>query len=174
MSGFFSRLNYDDSYYPILKNTTEGPSKQIINSEKIENPYCINSNIPMVSKAAFISKLDYQNIENLIDLESHLKNLDLPLSHDINGRTIQERNEISNKINNNIIKENCTNVDFLDINTRLENPPIFIREATISRFDYPIIPHTNYFYNGYDNTLQTGNSRSGINTRLIAKDSIVK
>lgn len=174
MSGIYCRQNYDENYYSILKNTTEGPSKQVINSDKISNSYCINSNIPMGSKAAFLSSLDYTNIENLIDLESHLKNLDLPLSHEINGRTIQERNIISNKISSNIIKENCNNNDFLDINTRLENPSIFIRETTLSRFDYPIVPHTNYYYNGYDNTLQTGNNRCGVNTRLIAKDSIVK
>jgi hypothetical protein len=176
MSGIYCRPNYDESYYSILKNTTEGPNKQIISSERIESPYCIHSNIPMASRAAFMSSLDYKNMNNLIDLESHLKNIDLPLSHEINGRTIHERNKISNKINNNIIKEDCNykKYDFLDINTRLENPPIFIREETLSRFDFPIVPHTNYYYNGYDNTLQTGNNRSGVNTRLIAKDSIVK
>jgi hypothetical protein len=119
-----------------------------------------------------MSSLDYKNMQHLVDLESHLKNLDLPLSQQIDGRTIPERNEISDKISEKIVKEDCPDEEFMDINTRLESPPIFIREATITRFDYPIVPHTSYFYDGYEDSLQKGNNRSGVNTRLMAKDSI--
>jgi hypothetical protein len=174
MSGIYSRKNYDDCYYPILKQMTEGSIEHKINNDKIHNNYCINNNLPMNSRAAFMSSLDYKNknIENFVDLESHLKNLDLPLSQQINGRTIPERNVVLNKISDKIIKEQCNGEEFSDINTRLESPPIFIRESTITRFDYPVVPHTSYFYNGYENTLQKGNNRSGVNTRLMAKDSI--
>lgn len=172
MSGIYSRQNYDDCYYPILKKMTEGSIKHEINNEKIHNNYCINNNLPMNSRAAFMSNLDYKNIENLVSLESHLKNLDLPLSQQINGRTIYERNVVLNKISDKIIKEDCNQIEFSDINTRLESPSIFIREATITRFDYPVVPHTSYYYDGYENSLQQGNNRSGVNTRLMAKDSI--
>ena len=174
MSGIYSRQNYDDCYYPILKKMTEGSIDHNINDDKIYNNFCINHNVPTNSKTAFMSSLDYKNMENLIDLESHLKNLDLPLSHQIDGRTILERNEISKKFSDKLIKKDCCNEEFADLNTRLEDPPIFIRESTITRFDYPIVPHTSYLYNGFENTLQTGNSRSGVNTRLMAKDSFAK
>jgi hypothetical protein len=174
MSGIYSRKNYDDCYYPILKKMTEGSINHKISDERIHNNYCINNNVPINSKAAFMSSLDYKNIHNLVDLESHLKNLDLPLSQQINGRTIDERNVISNKISEKIIKEDCRDDEFADIHTRLEDPPIFIRETTITRFDYPIVPHTSYLYDGFENTLQKGNNRSGVNTRLMAKDSFAK
>jgi hypothetical protein len=174
MSGIYSRQNYDDCYYPILKKMTEGSIKHNINDDKIYNNFFINHNVPTNSKTAFMSSLDYQNIESLIDLESHLKNLDIPLSHQIEGRTILERNEISKKISDKIIKKDCSDEEFTDLNTRLENPPIFIRETTITRFDYPIVPHTSYLYDGFENTYQIGNSRSGVNTRLMAKDSFTK
>jgi hypothetical protein len=174
MSGIYSRKNYDDCYYPILQKMTEGGVTHQIDDKKIHNNYCINNNVPMNSKAAFMSNLDYKNIHNLVDLESHLKNLDLPLSQQIEGRTIDERNVLSNAISGKIIKENCKDDEFLDISTRLENPPIFIRESTMTRFDYPIISHTNYLYDGYENTLQKGNNRNGVNTRLMAKDSFSK
>jgi hypothetical protein len=170
MSGIYTRKKYDDSYYPMVKNMTEGNGQHVISSERIYNNYCINNNVPINSRTAFMSNMDYKNMDHLIDLESHLKNLDIPLSNQIEGRTINERNEISNKISKNIIKNNCNDNDYLDINTRLENPPILVRGITTSRFDYPIVPHTSYYYDGYKNTLQTGNNRSGINTRLIAKD----
>lgn len=171
MSGIYSRKNYDDCYNPILKKMTEGGINHQINEEKIYNNYCINNNVPMNSRAAFMSNLDYKNVHNLVDLESHLKNLDLPLSQQIEGRTIDERNEISNTISEKIIKEDCRDEEFLDINTRLDNPPIFMRENTITRFDFPVFPHTSYLYDGFENTLQKGNNRDGINTRLMAKDS---
>jgi hypothetical protein len=174
MSGIYSRQNYDDCYYPMLKKMTEGAINHKISDERIHNNYCINNNLSMNSKAAFMSSLDYKNIQNLVDVESHLKNIDLPLSHQINGRTINERNEVLNKISDKIIKQDCKDEEFTDINTRLDSPPIFIREATITRFDFPIVPHTNYIYDGYDNTLQKGNSRSGVNTRLMAKDNFAK
>lgn len=174
MSGIYSRKNYDDCYYPILKTMTEASINHQISDERIQNNYCINNNLPINSRTAFMSSLDYKNIENLVDLESHLKNLDLPLSQQINGRTISERNVILNNISDKIIKAECKDEEFTDISTRLENPPIFIREATITRFDFPIVPHTSYVYDGYDNTLQTGNNRSGVNTRLMAKDSFTK
>jgi hypothetical protein len=172
MSGIYSRQNYDESYYPILKKMTEGSIDNKIGNERIHNNYCINNNVPINSRAAFMSSLDYKNMQHLVDLESHLKNLDLPLSQQIDGRTIPERNEISDKISEKIVKEDCPDEEFMDINTRLESPPIFIRETTFSRFDYPIVPHTSYFYDGYEDSLQKGNNRSGVNTRLMAKDSI--
>lgn len=174
MSGIYSRKNYDDCYYPMLKKMTEGSIDNKINKEKIHNNYCINNNLPMNSRAAYMSNLDYKNIHNLVDLDSHLKNLDLPLSQQIDGRTISERNVVLNNISDKIIKEFCGDEEFTDINTRLDDPPIFIREATITRFEYPIIPHTSYFYNGYENSLQIGDNRRGINTRLMAKDSYGK
>jgi len=173
MSGIYSRQNYDDCYYPMLKKMSEGGVNHKISKERIHNNYCINNNLPMNSRTAFMSNLDYKNIQSLVDLESHLKNLDLPLSQQINGRTIPERNEVLNKISEKIIKEDCKDEEFTGINTRLDSPPIFIRESTITRFDYPIIPHTSYFYDGYENSLQKGNNRSGVNTRLMAKDSMV-
>lgn len=174
MSGIYSRQNYDDCYYPILKKMTEESINHNINDDKIYSNFCINNNVPTNSKTAFMSSLDYKNIENLIDLESHLKNLDIPLSQQIEGRTILERNKISKQISDKIIKKDCSDEEFTDLNTRLENPPIFIRESTFTRFDYPIVPHTSYLYDGFENTLQTGNSRSGVNTRLMAKDSFTK
>jgi hypothetical protein len=172
MSGIYSRKNYDESYYPILKKMTEGGIDNKIGNERIHNNYCINNNVPINSRTAFMSSLDYKNMQHLVDLESHLKNLDLPLSQQIEGRTLPERNVLSNKISEKIIKEDCPDEEFADINTRLDSPPIFIRESTFSRFDYPIVPHTSYFYDGYEDSLQKGNSRSGVNTRLMAKDSI--
>lgn len=174
MSGIYSRQNYDYCYYPILKKMTEESINHNINDDKIYSNFCINHNVPTNSKTAFMSSLDYKNIENLIDLESHLKNLDIPLSQQIEGRTILERNKISKQISDKIIKKDCSDEEFTDLNTRLENPPIFIRESTFTRFDYPIVPHTSYLYDGFENTLQTGNSRSGVNTRLMAKDNFTK
>ena len=174
MSGIYSRKNYDDCNYPMLKKMTEGGIDNNINNEKIHNNYCLNNNLPMNSRAAYMSSLDYKNVHNLVDLESHLRNLDLPLSQQIDGRTISERNVVLKNISDKIIKEVCDDEEFTDINTRLDSPPIFIREATISRFDYPIVPHTSYFYDGYDNSLQKGDNRRGINTRLMAKDSYAK
>ena len=75
MSGIYSRQNYDDCYYPILKKMTEGSIDHNINDDKIYNNFCINHNVPTNSKTAFMSSLDYKNMENLIDLESHLKNI---------------------------------------------------------------------------------------------------
>jgi hypothetical protein len=174
MSGIYSRKNYDECYYPILKKMTETGINHKISNKFIEHNYCINNNVPMNSRTGFMSNLDYKNIEHLVDLESHLKNIDLPLSQQINGRTISERNVLSNRISEKIIKEDCNNEEFVDINTRLDDPPIFIRETTFNRFEYPIVPHTSYLYDGYENTLQKGNNRSGVNTRLMAKDSFNK
>jgi hypothetical protein len=113
---------------------------------------------------------NYSNLDRVIALkDNHVK---MPACLTCDTPTILKRDE-----NGYSFKRYCCttcNKEFADINTRLEDPPIFIRETTITRFDYPIVPHTSYLYDGFENTLQTGNSRSGVNTRLMAKDNFAK
>lgn len=173
MSGIYSRSKYDECDYQNLKKISESVGAYSTSSDQVSgNRLCISGINPSNSRVGYISPNEFQNASLLTDMESHLKNIDIPLSNCMNGQVLSVRNERAKDIAKNFMVSNVVCNDMLNPkNTRLDLPAIGLREATTSRFDFPIIPPSSWFYNGVTGTKQVGNNRFGINSRLDAKDN---
>ena len=175
MSGIYSRKIYDNCDYDNLKHIAEGAGQYTVNSDLMSNSeICYPSIVPINHKAGYRSMHDVKNSLALTEIESHLLNLDMKYSNCENN--ILERNNIADKLLQNVDSTTSTckpDVDkqLTSSNTRMDSPSILLRDKTLSRFDFPIVPHTSYFYDGIQGTSQEGNNRFGVNSRLIAKDN---
>ncbi len=175
MSGIYSRKIYDNCDYRNLKHISEGAGQYTINSDLMsENEVCYPNIVPINYKPGYRSMHDVKNSVALTDIESHLLNLDIKYSNCENS--MLEKNNIADKLRQNVDTSTSTckpNVDALlaSSNTRMDSPSILLRDKTFSRFDFPIVPHMAYFYDGVKGTSQEGNNRFGVNSRLVAKDN---
>ncbi len=173
MSGIFSRKIYDDCYQSNRLNQGVAPGLYKVNSTQLNNASCIAANGMSNSRGIWYGPNEVANITALSDIESHLKNLDLPDSRCVEGRTVAEKNAYANYLSKNI-KPNGTmcSRNLEPTNTRLEGSVLDVKMAPQTRFDYPIRdPRSFVFYGfGAPGSEQVGSNRFGVNTRLQAKD----
>jgi hypothetical protein len=141
------------------------------NINQIQNEKCIVENGMSNLRSFWYSPNDVDNISSLADIESHLKNLDLPDSRCLEGRTMIEKNAYANSLSKNIKSSGvCTKL--LDVgNTRLENPVSDVKMMVQTRFDFPIQDPREWIYYGFNGSEQVDSNRFGINTRLQAKNT---
>ena len=172
MSGVFSRKIYDDCYQNNRLNQGTAPGSYKVNNDQKQNQPCIVANGMNNSKGIWYGPNEIANVTALSDIESHLKNLDLPDSRCLEGRTLIEKNAHAKELSNNI-KGTSTCSKFLDIgHTRLENPVSDVKMMTQTRFDFPIQDPREWIYYGFNGSEQVNSNRFGINTRLEAKNMV--
>ena len=173
MSGIFSRKIYDDCYQSNRLNQGTAPGSYKVNSTQVQNTSCIASNSMNNTRGIWYGPNEIQYITALSDIESHLKNLDLPDSRCVEGRTVTEKNAYANYLSKSIKPINgvCSR-NLESNNSRLESSVLDIKMAPQTRFDFPIRDPRSFVYFGFEsaNSEQVGSNRSGINTRLQAKD----
>jgi len=171
MSGIFSRKIYDDCYQSNRLNQGTGPGTYKVNVNQIQNEKCIVENGMSNLRSFWYSPNDIDNISSLADIESHLKNLDLPDSRCLEGRTMMEKNVYANYLSKNIkpLKTACSKSLELE-NTRLDKSVSEVKMLTQTRFDFPIRdPRSNVYYGFSMDSDQIGSNRYGVNSRQQAK-----
>ena len=168
MSGYYSKKKYDCCDQQNIVNIETGPGTYKTLPIQIKHEQCnlynTAPNISNIWQANTTSNLNY-----IVDIESHLKNLDIPDAKCLDKRTILDKDkhahELLNKIN--VDTNECNRV--LEPNyTRLEIPTFIYKEKPQTRVEFPIIDPRFYVYEGLPD--QYGNDRFGVNTRLQAKD----
>jgi hypothetical protein len=171
MSGIFSRKIYDDCYQPNLINKATAPGLYKVDLNQIQNSSCIASNGMSNLRGMWYGPNESTYVTSLSDIESHLKNLDLPDSRCIEGRTVSEKNAFANYLSKEIRTSNAMCSRNLEpTNTRLEASVLDAKMAPQTRFDFPIRdPRSSVFF-GVPGSEQVGSNRYGINTRMQAKD----
>jgi len=175
MSGIFSRKIYDDCYQSNRLNQGTAPGLYKVDSAQVNNASCVAANGMNNLRSIWYGPNEVQNITALSDIESHLKNLDLPDSRCLEGKTVSEKNAYANYLSKNM-KTNKTlcSRNLEPSNTRLEGSVLDVKMAPQTRFDYPIRDPRSFVYFGFTNpgSEQVGSNRFGINTRIQAKDMI--
>lgn len=174
MSGIFSRKIYDDCYQSNRLNQGTGPGTYKVNPTQVQNISCVASNGMSNSRSMWFGPNETPYITALSDIESHLKNLDLPDSRCVEGKTVAEKNAYANYLSKGITTTTtgmCSR-NLEPTNTRLEGSVLDVKMAPQTRFDFPIRDPKSYVYYGIEsaNSEQVGSSRFGVNTRLQAKD----
>ena len=170
MSGIFSRKIYDDCYQNNRLNQGTAPGSYKVNTNQIQNKSCLAINGMNNSHGIWYTPEEQINIESLLDIESHLKNLDLPDSRCLEGRTMIEKNVYANFLSKNIKSNQTICSKSLEIgNTRLEGCVSDVKMMNQSRFDFPIQDPRSNVYFGFGGSEQVGSNRFGINTRYQAK-----
>jgi hypothetical protein len=173
MSGINSRPRFDTCDIDNILAITVNPGKYTLSEDQIsQQPFCINNTQRMSSRVGRVSALDHKNASSLVDIESHLHNLDTTLSNCSLNRTLDEKNQRAQALYNTLDMGVCAAEQLKTIYSKLDIDSNMFREATSHRFDFPIIPPSDFTYFGIDGTEQIGNNRDGINTRLQAKDRI--
>lgn len=172
MSGISSRKIYDDCYQSNRVNQETGPGSYKVNIDQVGNEKCfVQTGTGNNVNNFWYNPTDIKNINFLSDIESHLKNLDLPDSRCLEGKTLIEKNIYANYLSKNIQSSKKTCSQDLDLrNTRLENSLSEVKMLTQNRFDFPIIDPRAYVYYGYKDSEQNGSNRFGVNTRQQAKN----
>lgn len=169
MAGINSRPRFDTCDIPNILAITENPGKYILDESQIsQSPYCINNIQGLSTRSGRVSALDHKNAASLIDIESHLYNLDTPLSNCY--QTIDNKNTKAQLLASGLDTGVCNAEQLKTIYSKLDIDTTLYREATLHRFDFPIIPPTDFIYYGIEGTEQVGSNRDGVNTRLQAKD----
>lgn len=170
MSGISSRKIYDQCYQSnrINQETASGTYK--VNTSQINQAACIGANGVNNYRGFWFGLNEINNINVLSDVESHLKNIDIPDSRCLEGRTLIEKNNNALKLVGTFknVSETC-NRQLESSNTRLEVPVTDVKMMTQSRYDFPIIDPRAFVYMGITSE-QSGSNRFGINSRLQAKD----
>jgi hypothetical protein len=171
MSGISSRKIYDDCYQNNRLNQGTAPGSYKVNPTQVQNSLCLAANGMNNSHGMWYGPEEQINIKSLSDIESHLKNLDLPDSRCLEGRTMVEKNLYANYLSKSM-KSNKTmcSRNLEQGNTRLEGSVSDVKMMNQSRFDFPIQDPRSSVYFGITGTEQTDSNRFGINTRLQAKD----
>lgn len=173
MSGIQSRKLYDNCYQDIQVRQTTAPGNYRVNPTSNVNGSCNVQNGIHGYGSTWYEPNAVQNIASLVDIESHLKNIDLPDSRCPNGRTLLEKNKYMQTLSRKTIPSSAGNCNrtLEQIPTRLVQPVSDIRGATQSRFDFPIVDPRAFAYFGMGPASdQNGSSRNGVNSRLATKD----
>lgn len=173
MSGIQSRKMYDDCYQNVQIQQSTGPGNYRVHSNSNANQSCNVQNGINNFRNTWYAPGVVQNLGLLVDIESHLKNIDLPDSYCPNGRTLLEKNKYMQSLSAKAIPSgsNDCNRNLEQIPTRLVHPVSDIRGSTQSRFDFPIVDPRSFAYFGMGTgSDQNGSSRFGVNSRLTTKD----
>lgn len=172
MAGIHSRSKYDECDIENILSISMNVGNYATSTDQlIESQACINNVLPMSTRVGRVSTLDQTNAMSLTDIESHLRNIDMPASNCSVDRTMDAKTMKANKLIEGLSRPESCAVQMTTANTRLDIPATMYREATFNRFDFPIIPPSHFVYNGITGTEQVDNNRSGVNTRLQAKDN---
>jgi len=172
MSGTYNRKLYDRC--DLLEQ--DRISKSVGNYHLSHDPHphkaCLLPTGIMQTKDNIFNPHRKSHIGTMIDLESHLMNLDE--SDDRCGdKTIAQKNKRANAIYGKKSEPNsqmCNN-DLRANYSRMENPAQDIRSMTFDRFDFPVTdPQAEVFF-GFAGTNTVGDMRFGLDTRLDARDS---
>jgi hypothetical protein len=170
MSGIYSRKLYDGCYEADKYHEETSSGSHRVNPIQLSQSSCIGLNTTTNYKGSWYSPNEVNNINVLADVESHLRNLDMPDSRCIDDRTLDKRNQNAKKIIGNFMYlENTCNRNLESRNSRLETSNLDVKMSTQTRFDFPIIDPRAQVYNGIIKE-QSGSNRFGVNTRLQAKD----
>lgn len=169
MAGINSRTRFDTCDIDNILNITVNPGKYALSQDQISsNPFCVNNIIRGKNRTGRVSALDNKNASALVDIESQLQNLDVPYSQCFD--TLDERNKKAQQVYNTMDMGVCAAEQLKTEYTKLDIPSNQFRSATSHRFDFPIIPPSDFTYFGIGGTEQVDNLRDGVNTRLQAKD----
>ena len=171
MSGIFSRKIYDECYQNNRINQGTAPGSYKVNPAQVQNTLCLVANGINNSHGMWYGPEEKLNINALSDIESHLKNLDLPDSRCLEGKTMVEKNlYVNNLIKNMKSNKIMCSKSLEQGNSRLELNKLDVKMMNQSRFDFPIQdPRSNVYY-GFGGLEQVDSNRFGVNTRLQAKD----
>lgn len=170
MSGIFSRKIYDDCYQSNWTSQKTGAGSYKVNPTQVAQSACIGANGVNNYKGFWYGANEVKNINILSDVESHLKNLDIPDSRCLEGRTLIEKNMNAKKILGGFANVTSTcNRQLESTNSRLDSAVSDVKMMVQTRYDYPIVDPRAYVYNGI-NDEQSGSNRFGVNSRLQAKD----
>jgi hypothetical protein len=172
MSGIFSRKLYDDCYQLDRVAQETGPGSYKVNPTQLQNGSCVSAYGMSNSRGIWYGPNEINSIQALSDIESHLKNLDLPDSRCVQGRTLIDKNAYANSLAKslNSTKSMCSR-NLEPNNTRLAASTLDVKMAPQSRFDFPIRDPRSFVYYGIESKVsdQSGSNRYGMNTRLQAK-----
>jgi hypothetical protein len=172
----FSRKIYDNCYSLEFVDQQVNPCKyRTLDDFAESNNKCHALNGPRTNRNRATGELGSTNIAFRTDTESLLKNLDVPDSRCITMNTMKEKNERLSKHAKslNVVHTNCSK-ESDTIYSRLDAPVNDLRSVYINRFEFPIIPPSEFVYYGTPNTDQINNQRWGVNTQLAAKDKVMK
>ena len=173
MSGHFSRLNYDGCFIKEdTKQSTRPGDYKLYSGQTVNDKSCHATYGPRGNKVGENFEVDQgETLGDRAEIESVLKNIDLPASRCKKDRTLDEKNErLARDLQKSIL---CNN--FLDSSsTRLELPLDHYRGlSTIDyQVEFPITDPLNNVFNGHNDTSlpsEQMNSNDGKSTRLEAK-----
>ena len=171
MAGINSRPKFDTCDIDnILAITTKAGNYSVSLDQIGGIPYCPANVQPMQSRGARMSLLDTKNASTLVDIESHLQQIDTPLSNCSLLRTLDEKNQRAQELYNTLDMGVCAAEQIKTIYSKLDIDSNIYRSMTSHRFDFPIIPPSDFTYFGIPGTDTMDNNRQGVNTRLQAKD----
>jgi hypothetical protein len=165
MSGNYSRKMYDDCFQKDIIEESKGPGKYRVNPVPKSNVPCYAPESVVGSKDTMFNPYHKLELGTLVNIESHLKRMDLHDSRCVKGRTLEEMNTFGNHLTDKIRKDkkNC-NRKLESTYSRMEDPALEVRSMTTSRFDFPIEDPRGQVYYGMTSE-QVGDSRFGIDTR---------
>jgi hypothetical protein len=169
MSGYYSKKKYDYCDQESLINIETGPGSYKTLPIQVKHEHCNIYNT--VSNTSNIWQANTPtNLNYIVDIDSHLKNLNIPDSKCLDQRTLIEKDyKIKELLNKMDINNNECNKELESNYTRLEIPTYIYKERPQTRIEFPIIDPRLYVYEGITDE-QYGNNRFGVNTRLQAKD----
>ena len=175
MAGIYSRTKYDLCDIDNIVNISTNVGKYSTSDAQItSSPLWVNNIQPYQTRVGRVNVKDQQNSQVLTDIESHLWNIDIPLSNCGEERTLPERISKGNTLKGTLAENDTCSEQMKTQYSRFDVPANLFRDVTFHRFDYPIIPPEHFVYYGMEGTEQVNNNRSGTNTRLQAKDSFAR
>ena len=105
------------------------------------------------------------NLGDLVNIESHLKRMDLHDSKCIQGRTLDDMNMVGDHLKNKLkSSDNKCNIMLQSSHSRMENPTLNVKSMTMSRFDFPLEDPRGQVYYGMGG-IQSGDMRFGTDSR---------
>lgn len=171
MAGIYSRTKYDlcdiDNVISISTNMGKYATSDV---QLATNGLCVSNIQPFKTNKGRVNTQDTVNGAVLTDIESHLWNIDMPMSNCSEARTLPEKLKKGEDLAGGIVGAESCGEQFNSAYTRLDMPANMYRAANFNRFDFPIIPPEHFVFQGITGTEQVGNNRDGVNTRLQAKD----
>lgn len=170
MSGIFARTRYDECNNYEQLNISTGPDRWTQNTIQTHPNACMSANGPRNSRLMNSSELNAR-YNDVVDIESSLFGLDVPLSRCMNAQTLMERDTSINKLYNNIQNKSvplqCSNV--MDFNYTRLNVQDRVTERPYNNWDYPIIDPREFVYYGFQQFNTDANNRDGSATRYETK-----
>ena len=171
MSGIYSRKIYDQCFQNEIQEASVGTGNYMLHPDQNSNEPCLAANNIVGQKDNWFNPYNIHDVGNMVNIESHLKRMDLADSRCSQGRTLAEMNAYGDHLKKKLkphVKKDC-NRQMQSSFTRMEDPAMEVRSMTTSRFDFPIEdPRGNVYYGMTSD--QEGDNRFGMNTRLEARD----